>query len=133
MKKRQAWRTLKGLLLEVPALLRLVYRLIRDPRVSAADKGILAALLVYALNPLDLLPDALPLVGQVDDLYLLALGLLRLLNRADPEVIQEHWSGGREILPLLRESAELAGFFLPRRVRRLLLGKIAEEEKISKA
>lgn len=111
-------------LVDFPALVRLVYRLLKDGRVSRLDKAILGGILVYVLNPMDLLPDAIPGLGQVDDMYLVALALLRLLSRADESVLRKHWRGKREILPLLQEIVEAAMFYLPGNVRRRLATKI---------
>lgn len=112
------------LLTHFPALVRLLYRLLRDSRVSALDKTILAGIVVYVLNPLDLVPDYIPVLGQIDDIYLLALGLLRLLHRTDESVLREHWDGETDVVALLREIVELATFYLPEKVRTILLGKL---------
>jgi uncharacterized membrane protein YkvA (DUF1232 family) len=46
--------------------------------------------------PMDLIPDYIPFLGQIDDLYLLALALDRLLNNAGVDVLLEHWEGERQ-------------------------------------
>ena len=71
-----------NLLLVIPNLLLLSGRLMVDPRVPAKERLLVAGAIVYALMPLDFIPDMLPFVGQVDDAYLIALTLLRLLERA---------------------------------------------------
>ena len=58
--------------------------------------------------------------GEVDiteDLYLLAICLLRLLNRSGPEKLQQYWEGPEDILKLLQEVTDLSTRFLPDRVR----------------
>ena len=111
---------LAGLLWYLPDLARTVYRLSRDPRVSAMDKTLLAGAVLYCINPFDLMPDAIPFLGQVDDIYLVALSLIRILARAHPEVLREHWGRREEIVPLVRELADLSALFLPRKLRDLL-------------
>jgi uncharacterized membrane protein YkvA (DUF1232 family) len=117
-------KRLVQLILELPSLVRLIYRLIKDPRVSRMDKALLAGVVVYVLNPLDLLPDAIPFIGQVDDIYLVAVALIRMAHRTDPAVLREHWDGQEDIVTLIEEVAQLAVKFLPRRVQRILLGKL---------
>lgn len=105
---------------EIPNFLKLLWRLSTDPRVSTADKGILAATIAYILMPIDLIPDFIVGFGQVDDLYLLALTLNRLLNNAGMEVLMEHWDGEPEHLEQAIGMLDKAGALLPERVRRLL-------------
>ena len=127
MQKKQIISRFKQLFVDFPALLKLIYRLLKDYRVSAVDKAILGGIVVYVINPMDLIPDAIPVIGQIDDAYLIALGLLRLLNRTDVEVLQEHWEGQHDIVDLLKEIEELAVFYLPNRVQTLLVGKLDKQ------
>jgi len=70
--------------------LRLVWRLILDPRVPLWVKGIPLAALIYVLSPLDLIPDWLIGLGQLDDLGIL-IGSLRLFRSMVPEaIVHEH-------------------------------------------
>ncbi len=75
--------------------LRLGWRLFRDPRVTSRLKVIVPVLGgIYLLSPIDILPDLLVGVGQVDDLGVVGIALLvlaRLLPRFAPaEVVEEH-------------------------------------------
>lgn len=74
--------------------LKLIWRLILDRRVALWVKGIPLAALLYILSPLDLIPDMIIGLGQLDDLGIL-LGSLRLFKSMVPEaIIHEH----REII-----------------------------------
>src|SRR5262245_13960417 len=84
---------MKGLLMFLPNLLKLLYKLMLDPRVSKTDKAVLAGTILYALAPLDFIPDFIPFIGQVDDIYLVAIAVLRILNRSSEDVVQQHWGG----------------------------------------
>jgi uncharacterized membrane protein YkvA (DUF1232 family) len=92
--------------------------------VPAAERALVAGAIVYAIIPFDLIPDMLPFVGQVDDAYLIALTLLRLMERTDPQVIREHWSGGGDVVELIGAAALTAGKFLPERIRRVLTSRV---------
>ncbi len=113
----------------MPKFLKLLLGLLKDSRVSAQDKAILAAAIAYLLNPADFVPDAIPFFGMVDDLYLVALALIRLINHVDEEVLREHWSGEEDIVSLIKQIAEVGARFLPARIREAVIGTIETEEK----
>src|SRR5258706_1012879 len=122
-----AWQTkrrLKNLLLFIPNMLLLCVRLLGDPRVTKFERALVAAAIAYAIIPFDLIPDMIPFVGQVDDAYLISLTLLRLMERPDPEIVREHWSGGGDVVELVGAAALLAGKFLPQRIRRILTARV---------
>jgi len=122
--KKEKKKKLRELLLFVPNLMKLLYDLLRDPRVSRADKAILAGVIMYVIVPIDVIPDFVPFVGMVDDSYLIAISLLRLLNRADRKVVLEHWKGGVDIKQLVENIANIAAYFMPERMRNALHGRI---------
>ena len=115
---------MKDYLLFIPNLLRLLIRLLKDPRVSSADKAILAGTILYVISPIDVLPDFIPFIGLVDDSYLIGISVLRLLNRADRTVVFEHWHGAHDIKGLVTNIASVASYFLPDRVKNVLHGRI---------
>jgi len=70
--------------------LKLLRRLLLDERVPLWQKAIPVAALLYLVSPLDLIPDIVPVVGQLDDLAVL-LASLRLFRRlAPPALVAEH-------------------------------------------
>jgi uncharacterized membrane protein YkvA (DUF1232 family) len=85
----------------IPNLLVLCWRLMVDSRVPSKERLLVAGAIVYALVPFDLIPDMLPFVGQVDDAYLIALSLLRLMMVTDPRVVRQHWRGGGDVVELV--------------------------------
>ena len=104
----------------LPNFLRLLVRLIRDARVSGLDKAFLGFVLFYTLAPADLIPDFFWMFGLFDDVYLIGLALSRLLGRAGPDVLLEHWTGDPRELGFLVERVGDVGDLLPRGVRRSL-------------
>lgn len=77
----------------VPDCAVLLTRLLRDPRVPRRSKVLVAALIPYLALPFDLVPDFIPVVGQLDDAILVAFVLRRVVRRTDPELIRELWPG----------------------------------------
>ncbi len=119
-----------NLVLIIPNLLLLSARLMVDPRVPAKERMLVAGAIVYALVPFDFIPDMIPFVGQVDDAYLIALTLLRLMSVTEPRVVREHWRGGGDVVELIGATALIAGRLLPRRIRRVLTSRV-EGPKVS--
>lgn len=80
----------------VPDCVVLLQRLLRDPRVPRRAKVPLVFLVPYLLSPIDLIPDFLPVIGQLDDAALAALALRRVVRVAGREVVEEHWPGSEQ-------------------------------------
>jgi uncharacterized membrane protein YkvA (DUF1232 family) len=96
---------------------KLLGRLLADPAVSRADKAILTATAAYLASPIDLIPDFLPVVGELDDLYLVAFVLLRLINRAGSEKVRAYWDGPEDIVRLCETTTRMVTTILPAKVR----------------
>src|SRR5262245_25242852 len=96
-KRQQARSFLRDALMLIPNFLVLLYRLFKDSRVPLAEKALVVGAIVYVVSPLDLIPDVIPFIGEVDDLYLVALTILRLLSRTNDDVLREHWEGGGDL------------------------------------
>jgi uncharacterized membrane protein YkvA (DUF1232 family) len=115
---------MRGFLMFLPNLVLLLGRMLKDGRVPTAEKALFVAAIVYVISPIDLIPDIFPFIGQVDDLYLVVLTLLRLINRTDDTVVRQHWSGGGDIVALADSIANIAPKFLPKRVSRVLTSRV---------
>jgi uncharacterized membrane protein YkvA (DUF1232 family) len=126
---------MKGMMMFLPNMVKLLGRLLTDARVPTAEKALFVAAIVYVISPLDFIPDVFPFIGQVDDMYVVALVLLRLLNRTDENVVREHWSGGGDIVALTDSIARIAPMILPKRVSRVLSSRVelADAGKIIKS
>jgi uncharacterized membrane protein YkvA (DUF1232 family) len=81
---------LAGVLTRLPRYLNLAQRLARDGELAAARKVALAAGIAYVVSPVDLVPGIIPVLGQLDDLAALLLGLRQALNGCSPESRAEH-------------------------------------------
>jgi len=84
----------------IPDCAVLFQRLLRDERVPFRQKLLVGALIPYLLLPFDLIPDFIPVVGQLDDAILVAFVLRRIVRRAGPQIIEQHWPGPRTSLDL---------------------------------
>ncbi|HKP85810.1 MAG TPA: DUF1232 domain-containing protein [Blastocatellia bacterium] len=129
--RREKKAKMRELLLFIPNLMKLLYALLRDPRVSQADKAIVAGVIIYVIVPIDVIPDFIPFIGQVDDAYLVAISLLRLLNRADRRIILDHWQGKPDIKELVSNISNIAEFFMPKRLKNVLHGRIEPKGRLT--
>lgn len=85
--KPSFWRMLRHL----PKLVRLIFRLLRDPRVPILGKIVFFTGIAYTVWPVDLIPELLtPVVGSLDDVAVLLLCAKYLFYRTPPVVLQEH-------------------------------------------
>ncbi|MGH7624057.1 MAG: YkvA family protein [Gemmatimonadaceae bacterium] len=117
-----AKRTLMASIRRIPAYLRLLGGLLRDPRVSRVDKAIVAGAIAYVVMPIDIIPDFIPFLGQLDDVYVLIFALHRLVKRAGIDVVEDHWAGDPAdlSLPNMQSVLGAAALFLPPAIRRRL-------------
>lgn len=82
----------------VPNLTRLFAGLIRDPRVPLRAKIVLAAAALYLAMPIDIVPDFIPIAGQLDDAIVAALALRYVVGSTPRELVAAHWLGDPETL-----------------------------------
>lgn len=78
--------------------LHAIYLSARDPRVPWHAKAVAFFVAGYALSPIDLIPDFVPVLGYLDDLIIVPIGILLAVRLIPPEILAEH-----------RAAAELAG------------------------
>jgi uncharacterized membrane protein YkvA (DUF1232 family) len=92
----------------VPDCARLFWRLVGDSRVSRRHKALLLLAAGYLAMPIDLVPDFIPVAGQLDDAILVALVLRSLVRAAGPDVVRAHWPGPRSSLTTVLRLAAAA-------------------------
>lgn len=98
------------LVVKLPTYARVIWGLVRDPRTPVGLKAILAAALAYVVFPIDIIPDAIPIIGQADDLTVLLLVLDLFIQNAPPDVRAEHTMRARNgTADLDRDLARLRG------------------------
>ena len=117
-----AKRTVMDTIRQLPNYVRLLFGLLADRRVAGVDKLLVAAAVAYILTPIDFIPDFIPFLGEVDDVFLLVTALQRLISNAGKSVVLQYWAGDPADLGAmnLRHVLTAAAFFLPRRMRRRL-------------
>ncbi len=115
----QARRLVGDAVLLLPNIVKLVSRLLSDPRVPRRSKIALGAAAAYVASPIDLIPDIVPVVGWADDLIFLMMALDSLIDRSGTEIVEEHWDGPGDLLSLVEDVLGLARSIVPKRIRSL--------------
>ena len=115
----QARRLFGDAALLIPNIVKLVGRLLADPRVPRRSKIALGAAAAYVASPLDLIPDIIPVVGWADDLVFLMMALEGLIHRSGPAIVEEHWDGPGDLLSLVQDVMGLARNMVPKRIQSL--------------
>jgi len=96
--QRSQARALAGF---VPDCVVLFRRLLRDPRVPRRRKLLVVGLIAYLAMPFDLVPDFIPVAGQLDDAILVAVVLRLVLRGSGPALVREHWPGPSSSLDVM--------------------------------
>jgi uncharacterized membrane protein YkvA (DUF1232 family) len=85
----------------LPDCIVLFKRLLRDDRVPRRAKVVLGLLVLYLAMPLDLVPDFIPVAGQLDDAVLVAAAIAYVARSAGRDVVEELWPGSERALRLV--------------------------------
>ena len=114
----RAGRVLRDLALFLPHFVLLLKRLIGDPRVPRRSKLVLGGTFLYLVSPLDVIPDFVPGLGQVDDVVVVLLALHSVLNRVDESIVLEHWEGNEDLIRAVRSGLAAVSQLLPGELER---------------
>ncbi|MFU7517130.1 YkvA family protein [Clostridium sp. HCS.1] len=99
-------KTYSDYLFIVPDMAALLYRLLKDKRVSTKTKIIISAAIAYTAFPRDIIPDKIPFIGKVDEIAVAFFALERVISDVPVQVVLENWEGKNDIVFVLRNSIE---------------------------
>ncbi len=112
------------MLLLLPRLARMIASLLADRQVPTAAKVALAAVAVYLVSPVDLIPDFIPFLGYLDDAFLVAVVVDGLLNYLDRSLLLKYWPGGVASLDATAAVARRLARWVPARLKaRIFAGR----------
>lgn len=105
------------ILLAAPDFFYLLCKLMSDPKVSASQKTMIAAMIAYFVSPIDLIPEAIvgP-IGFLDDVGFAALAMNTALNKIDIETVRAHWLGREDVLQVTQKIVDIGGKLLGARI-----------------
>ncbi len=113
----------------LPDFFILLTRLMVDKRVSVKRKLMIGGIVAYVMLPFDIIPDFIPLIGHVDDLVLVVLGLNMVLNDTEEHILADNWSGEGDLLQQLQKVTAAAEKFLDKNLMQRIkkwLGKYSK-------
>jgi uncharacterized membrane protein YkvA (DUF1232 family) len=111
----QGRKLVEDAVLMLPNLVKLIGRLLTDSRVPRRSKIVLGMAAAYVASPIDLIPEIIPVIGWADDILIVMFALDSLIDRAGPEIVEEHWDGPNDLLALIRETIGFSRTVLPKR------------------
>jgi uncharacterized membrane protein YkvA (DUF1232 family) len=104
----------------IPNLIKLISRLVKDPRVPRRSKIALGLAAAYVASPIDLIPEVIPVVGWADDVILMMFAIDSLIDRAGHEIVEEHWDGPGDLLGLVRDVVAISRNIVPKRLGQII-------------
>ena len=113
---------MKELLLALPRLGRMLISLAGDRDVPTAAKMVLAAVAVYLVSPIDIIPDFIPWLGYVDDLLMAAVVVDGVLNFIERPLVLRYWPGSPASLDRVAAVASRLARWVPTRVKARIFG-----------
>lgn len=114
---------MKDLLLALPRLGRMLLSLAADRDVPTAAKVVMAAMAVYLVSPIDLVPDFIPLLGYLDDVILAAVVVDGVLSFVDRALVLRYWPGTPASLDRVAAVARRLARWVPNRIKARIFGR----------
>lgn len=119
-KSLQARQLVADAALMMPNIIKLVARLLKDPRVPRRAKITLGLAAAYVVSPIDLIPEVVPVIGWADDVLVVMFAIDSLIERAGDEIVLEHWDGPGDLLSLVRDVIALSRSVIPKRLTSII-------------
>jgi len=91
-----------------------MHGVVDDERIPERDKQVITALLLLIVSPVDLIPDWIPILGQLDDLVMIALILDYYFEVLDSEILLSHWQWDMKSYTRFRRMARMMSMLAPR-------------------
>ena len=99
----------------------LIFRLLKHPRVPAGAKVKLGLAFAYLGLPVDVLPDFVPVLGQLDDLIIATTAVHNILKTTPEEVVRENWSGCLDVLEGVQRVLDMVSDIMGNRLTRMII------------
>lgn len=116
--------TLKNIILLVPDLFYLLWKISLDPSLPQKYKAKVAYAIIYFISPLDIIPDALGPWAYIDDAFVAITTINTLINKLEQEYVQQFWYGDPNVLSnlqaLVKECDNLLVFIVKELIPRAL-------------
>ncbi|MGG7212715.1 YkvA family protein [Clostridium nigeriense] len=99
-------KTYSDYLFIIPDMAALLYRLLKDKRVSLKTKLIISGAIAYIAFPTDIIPDNIPFIGKIDEIAVAFFALERIIDDVSINIILENWEGKNDIVLVIKNIIE---------------------------
>lgn len=111
------YKKLSEYILIIPDVIVLFYRLLKDPRVSLKTKLFLGGAVTYLASPINLIPNFIPVIGEIDDVTAVLYTLNKILDEVPEQVILDNWQGREDFIQFATTAIQyFSGFLKSKRV-----------------
>ena len=97
----------------IKELIKLIQNVAKDGRIPDSDKTVVLILLGLIISPIDFIPDWIPILGQLDDIIMLAVILDYFFNHLDQDILLSHYPWGMKSFLRIRRLARVITFLTP--------------------
>lgn len=101
-------------------LMEFLTDLAEDERIPLQNRVVLGGLVLYLLTPVDIIPDFIPIIGWLDDVFVALIILDYVFNSADTELILEHYPWNKKNFNKVKSYAQRLSFLVPAGVKKFL-------------
>jgi hypothetical protein len=98
----------------IKELILFIKNVANDKRIPESDKNVLLILLALVISPIDLIPDWIPILGQLDDLMLLGIILDYFFHHLDQSILLSHYPWGMKSFVRIKKIASVVTFLAPK-------------------
>lgn len=91
----------------IPDVAILLGRLVKDKNVKPRVKAVILIILGYLASPIDLIPDCIPVIGEIDDIAVAFFGLNYIMNNVSEDIIKENWAGKDDIIAIMKNIVKI--------------------------
>lgn len=102
----------------IKKIILFIQNVTHDERIPESDKKKLLILLALIISPIDLIPDWIPLLGQIDDVIFLSIILDYFFNHLDQVILLSHYPWGMKSFIRLKKSAQFIALMTPRWIKK---------------
>ena len=104
----------------IKQIIEFVRKVSEDPRIPDRDKKVILICLALVISPIDFIPDWIPIIGGVDDLFIIALVLDYLFEVLDPDILLSHYPFGMKSFTRMRRASRMISGMTPGFVKTMI-------------
>ncbi|SHH67222.1 YkvA family protein [Clostridium grantii] len=114
----------------IPDIVVLLYNLLKDKRVNIKTRCMIGGLIAYLAMPFDIIPDTIPILGQLDDVAIVFIMVEKILKDLDKNIVFDNWQGDGDIIAKVKEGSEFVLAFVSKeKILKIIKGIFSVSKK----